>query len=283
MQPQQQRFWPDPQPLVQRLGRAFFRHLPAAPGVYLMHGAANTVLYVGKAKSLRHRLGSYRVANPERMKRRTLRLLGLVERIAWEECADESAALRREAELLLTLKPRFNRAGVWPGPKHFLAWRPRPGGLELAVVPAPEDGWSAVGPFGAQVRHLHRALVRLLWCRFHPDASLAGMPAGWLEGGHGSRVLLPAPSAELAAEAARHLIGVVAGNESEFPKWLPPPAAYAQTIQDEDLDFVIKHLAGAGKRGRGLDLRPQSSASISASLVAAASHLRVISASSSAL
>lgn len=244
MPPQQQRFWPDPQPLVERLGRDFFRQLPEVPGVYLMHGAADLVLYVGKAKSLRHRLGSYRVANPERMKRRTLRLLRLVERIAWEECADESAAIRREAELLRTLKPRFNRAGVWPGPKWFLAWRARPDGLELAVMASPENGWHAVGPFGAQARHLHRALVRLLWCRLHPDAGLAGMPAGWFQGGHGPRVLLSAASAARSAEAAQRLTGFVSGDDPEFPQWLPPPASYEQAMRGEDLEFVTRHLAG---------------------------------------
>ena len=53
--------FPDPQPLVERLGRDFFRQ---APEVYLMRDAADTVLYVGKAKSLRQRLANYRVANP---------------------------------------------------------------------------------------------------------------------------------------------------------------------------------------------------------------------------
>ena len=48
----QQRFWPDPQPLVERLGREFFRHVPESPGVYLMRGLGDAVLYVGKAKNL---------------------------------------------------------------------------------------------------------------------------------------------------------------------------------------------------------------------------------------
>ena len=72
-----------------------------------MRDRAAVVLYVGKAKNLRKRVCSYRVANPERMARRTLRLRRLVENIGWEECSDERSALRRESELLLTLKPRF--------------------------------------------------------------------------------------------------------------------------------------------------------------------------------
>jgi hypothetical protein len=242
--PQQQRFWPDPQPLVERLGRDFFRQLPETPGVYLMHGSADLVLYVGKAKSLRHRLSSYRIANPERMKRRTLRLLRLVERIAWEECSDELAAIRREAELLLALKPRFNRAGVWQGPRRVLAWRPQPAGLELAVMDSLEDGWSGAGPFGAAATHIHRALVRLLWCRFYPDAGLAGMPSGWFHGEHGTRVLIAHRSCAPADDACERLSQLADGWGDGLSQWLLPASLYEQPIRDEDLEFVAKHLAG---------------------------------------
>ena len=56
-------------PLVERLGKKFFRKIPARPGVYKMHDSTGNLLYVGKAKNLRQRLRSYRVANPERMPR----------------------------------------------------------------------------------------------------------------------------------------------------------------------------------------------------------------------
>ena len=91
----QQRLFPDPQPIVDRLGREFFLQLPDEPGVYRMQDSAGQVLYVGKAKSLRHRLCSYRVANPDRMPRRTLRLLRLVDRIEWEICTDAGSAFER--------------------------------------------------------------------------------------------------------------------------------------------------------------------------------------------
>ena len=60
----QQRSFAPPQPLVERLGKEFFREDPPVPGVYLMRDATGHVLYVGKAKNLRQRLRSYRVANP---------------------------------------------------------------------------------------------------------------------------------------------------------------------------------------------------------------------------
>src|SRR5579859_1912963 len=139
---------PDPRPLVERLGLAFFRQAPECAGVYLMRDAADAVLYVGKAKNLRKRLGSYRVANPQRLGRRHLRLLHAVERIELERCPDERAALARESELLRLLRPRFNRAGTWPGTSRFFAWRTTQMGLDLAVLPAADATWQTYGPLG---------------------------------------------------------------------------------------------------------------------------------------
>lgn len=100
-----------PKPLVERFGEEFFRTLPANPGVYLFCGDAEGVLYVGKAKNLRKRLSSYRVANPERLPRRIVRLLFRVRRIEWDECPSEELAVHREEQLICTLNPQFNRAG----------------------------------------------------------------------------------------------------------------------------------------------------------------------------
>ena len=174
--------FPDPQPLVERLGREFFRTLPERAGVYLMRGADDTVLYVGKAKNLRKRLGSYRVANPERMPRRQLRLLRAVVRIEWQECADEVSALAREAELLQTLKPRFNRAGTWRSPPRFLVWRLESDRLELTVSETPEAGWRSHGPLGSSAVVLQAVLARLLWMAAHPGRGIAGLPVGWAHG-----------------------------------------------------------------------------------------------------
>lgn len=107
--------YPPPQPLVERLGDDFFRALPTGPGVYFMCRATEGVLYVGKARNLRKRLASYRVANPERLPRRIIRLLQRVTRIEWDECLTEEAARHREELLICVLNPRFNGAGkVWP-------------------------------------------------------------------------------------------------------------------------------------------------------------------------
>src|SRR5262245_38202275 len=95
--------FPPPKPLVERLGEDFFHELPTKPGVYLMCGTAEGVLYVGSAGNLRKRISSYRVANPERLPRRTIRLLHQVRRIEWDVCATESAARNREELLIYVL------------------------------------------------------------------------------------------------------------------------------------------------------------------------------------
>lgn len=80
-----------------------------------MCGAEAGVLYVGRAKNLRRRLASYRVANSERLPRRIVRLLHRVTRIEFDLCPTELAAQEREELLICVLAPPFNRAGkVWP-------------------------------------------------------------------------------------------------------------------------------------------------------------------------
>ena len=107
--------FPHPKPLIERFGSDFFRQLPARPGVFFFCGSTEGVLYVGKAKNLRKRLGSYRTANPERLPRRIIRLLYRVTRIEWDECPSEAVACYREEMLIAVLQPRFNAAGkVWP-------------------------------------------------------------------------------------------------------------------------------------------------------------------------
>jgi len=118
-------FWPPPRPLAERFGDEFFRRVPAAPGVYFLCGPETGVLYVGKARNLRRRLATYRVADPERLSRRMVRLLHQVTRIEWDVCSSETAARAREELLICVLNPKFNRAGkVWPSPSAWRDWQP---------------------------------------------------------------------------------------------------------------------------------------------------------------
>src|SRR4029453_10168515 len=75
-------------PLAERFGAEFFRAIPESPGVYLMSTARDGILYVGKAKNLRRRLGSYRSGTGDRLPRRLLRLVLTIERIDWDVCSN---------------------------------------------------------------------------------------------------------------------------------------------------------------------------------------------------
>jgi hypothetical protein len=231
---------PDPRPLVERLGPDFFRQLPERPGVYLMRDAVEVVLYVGKAKSLRHRLSSYRVANPDRMGRRHLRLLRQVVRIELLECADEAAALAKEAELLRTLKPKFNRAGVWSGPPRFLVWRTTEAILQLAITKSPQPGWQEFGPCGSGVVYLRCALLRLLWYALNPSLGSTHMPAGWWPG----RLPAIAMLAGVPGEVQSVLAKLLAGDTDGFILWIGERTqsltyAYDRETRDADLETVV--------------------------------------------
>jgi predicted GIY-YIG superfamily endonuclease len=167
--------FPPSRPMRERFGPDFFRAVPDQPGVYLLCGPGDGVLYVGKAKNLRHRLNQYRSANPDQLTRKLRRLLGAVEHIHWDICATEAAALTREAELLRTLRPRFNTAGVFVPPPNWLGWRIDAGGLWLGVGPDTAAARS-LGPLRPSTP-VTGALLRLTWWAANPDATAHELPA----------------------------------------------------------------------------------------------------------
>jgi len=214
-----------------------------------MQDATGLVLYVGKAKNLRQRLGHYRVANPDRMGRRHLRLLRQVVRIELEECVDEPQALAREAELLRALKPKFNRAGVWPATPRFLVWRWTGRTLELAITEAPAIGWLVFGPFGSGVVFLRSALVRLLWCALNPASGSTTMPQGWLHGRLGAIATIEANQHEVDPALTK----LFEGDTDWFVAWIgertkPLVKAYDWEMRDADLETVTNFMQAKARR-----------------------------------
>jgi excinuclease ABC subunit C len=82
------------------------KHAPTSPGVYRMLNAANDVLYVGKAKSVKKRLSSY--ARPTGHPARIARMIAATVAVEIISTATETEALLLEANLIKQLRPRFN-------------------------------------------------------------------------------------------------------------------------------------------------------------------------------
>jgi excinuclease ABC subunit C len=87
-------------------GKDFARALTSAPGVYRMLGADGQVLYVGKAKSLKKRVGTY-FSRPQ-LEPRIALMLTQVQAMEVIVTRTESEALILENELIKSLKPHFN-------------------------------------------------------------------------------------------------------------------------------------------------------------------------------
>ncbi|BCM82321.1 UvrABC system protein C [Methylobacterium indicum] len=86
--------------------RRFWTTLPTSPGVYRMFDAKGDVLYVGKAKNLKNRVGSY--ARGQAHTNRIARMIAETASMEFVTTATETEALLLEANLIKQLKPRFN-------------------------------------------------------------------------------------------------------------------------------------------------------------------------------
>ncbi len=83
------------------------RQLPDAPGVYLFKDEQERVIYVGKALSLRSRVGSYFTASTD-LGPRKQPMLELIRGIDVIEAEGEWEALLLESRLIKDTRPRFN-------------------------------------------------------------------------------------------------------------------------------------------------------------------------------
>lgn len=155
-------------------GRRIERHvspediaaLPLAPGVYLMRNARGDLLYVGKARRLRERVGSYFTAA---VNAKTAELISHVYAIETRVARSALEAALLESELIRELKPPYNRMLKSVAPAYFIK-------LDLSdefprVVVAPRmgarPGVRYLGPFIGRrsLDHSIHALSRILGLR----------------------------------------------------------------------------------------------------------------------
>src|SRR2546421_511835 len=86
--------------------KEFIASLPRRPGVYRMFGAGHELLYVGKARSLRDRVGTYFA--PRNVDPKVRSLTAQIEGVEVTVTNSETEALLLEYNLIKAHKPRFN-------------------------------------------------------------------------------------------------------------------------------------------------------------------------------
>jgi excinuclease ABC subunit C len=80
---------------------------PSSPGIYIMKGAKERVIYVGKAKNLRNRLRSY-FQKSSALDRRKLKMVEEIKDFDYVVTGNELEALLLEANFIKRFKPKFN-------------------------------------------------------------------------------------------------------------------------------------------------------------------------------
>lgn len=144
--------------------RAVRQLCPSQPGVYGMLDADGEIIYIGKSKSLRHRLISY--LQTEQSDPRAARIIRHTVRLVWESAPHELAALLRELELIRRFRPEFNVVGQ-PGRFRRVYVCLGRGPAPLAYI-APQPGARAEHVFGpVRSKRVLRDAVRRLntWFR----------------------------------------------------------------------------------------------------------------------
>jgi len=139
-------------PRARRLAgkRSLVAGAPAGPGVYLFRDRNEQVLYVGRARSLKLRLGSY--FRTERQRPAVEAALGALERVEWRPLGSELEAALEELRLLRELRPPANARSVRPDRYVYLRRR----GERFVVTETP----TALGPIKS--RRLAQRAARAL-------------------------------------------------------------------------------------------------------------------------
>lgn len=132
---------------------------PAVPGVYGIIDRHGELIYVGKSKSLRHRLMSYFQSSSRREK--SGRIIQSARAVQWESQPNEFAALLREQQLIRRFRPRWNVQGL---PEHqrpvYLCLGRQPAPYFFAASLPPAGLVACEGPFYGASR-MNRAVVVL--------------------------------------------------------------------------------------------------------------------------
>lgn len=124
------------------------KKLPFSPGVYLMKDSLDTVIYVGKSKKLRSRVGSYFV-NSKAHSSKVIKLVKNLKDFDYILTDTEFEALLLECKLIKEIKPIYNRQ--MKSPKGYcyikINMDEKYPGIEVCNEPNASNGKLYFGPY----------------------------------------------------------------------------------------------------------------------------------------
>jgi excinuclease UvrABC nuclease subunit len=265
MSAQQLHLFDPARPLLQRFGAEFFRSIPPRPGVYIMGGDAERILYIGQSNNLRHRLGSYKNARPDLAPRKIIRLVHSVRSIVWEECESAEAARLKENQLLRIHRPKFNVQNVYPQAYRFIALEADPERLTFRIGTEPAVAGKSYGAFKGGCVGAHAALLRLFWAVANQPASPHEFPGRLMQDKPPSEFYLPVNQSPLWQDPRQWietLEAFLAGESDHLAARLTanlPPVAAISAFQASLQTADLETLTGFFERGpkRNYKLRKQ--------------------------
>jgi predicted GIY-YIG superfamily endonuclease len=246
-------------PLLEKFGREFFKAVPARPGVYVMTGRGERVLYVGQSGNLHARLGTYKNARTGKTSRKTQRLVHSVESITWELCSNAREARLRENALLRLHRPRFNRLNTYPAAYNFISLKVSPRELEFARTTSPSGPGRLFGAFKGHVHGGYASLLRLTWAALNKPNGIHAFPHRLLANRAPSPWVLPVAPHIGGDSLGLLLSGFLEGTSDALLNWLTgrlPPLdslhPFYRVFQESALDNLQTFFLVGPKRNRAL-------------------------------
>ncbi|MFZ5518431.1 MAG: nucleotide excision repair endonuclease [Candidatus Zhuqueibacterota bacterium] len=150
--------------------RDYLRSLPDSPGVYLMKDKSDTVIYVGKSKSLKSRVGSYFIQR-QRNDEKTALIQSSIFDLVYEPTGSELEALLLENKYIHQFGPKINTQLE----VHSSGAQPVASGRLVLLLPAAIEPhivlYFVAGSKAAQSLEIDR---------FHPDWGMIESRLVWL-------------------------------------------------------------------------------------------------------
>jgi excinuclease ABC subunit C len=96
-----------------KFGKDFLSSVPTCPGVYFIYNESDQLIYIGKAKNLRRRLGQYKNAKRRKKHAKMRSIVAEAQRIEYRMLATDLEACLEETRLIQQHRPKWNVAGAF--------------------------------------------------------------------------------------------------------------------------------------------------------------------------